>query len=155
VNQLDAVAADLRWRAVCAAADKSVSMANTPRREAALDRGGSIPDRGGSIHYGEVVADRCADSALGDVGEGAEDRPDRAHAAVSHTTIPYVVAVSGVLIASAMVDESDFGSQEAWPTPEMTDPSDAYRIVLGEAGLLKPTFSRPRGACSRRMKRTA
>ncbi len=28
--------------------------------------------------------------------------------------IAYVVAVLGVLIASAMVDESDFGAQEAW-----------------------------------------
>jgi len=28
--------------------------------------------------------------------------------------IAYVVAVIGVLIASAMVDESDFGAQEAW-----------------------------------------
>ncbi len=28
--------------------------------------------------------------------------------------IAYVVAVIGVLIASAMVDASDFGSQEAW-----------------------------------------
>ena len=28
--------------------------------------------------------------------------------------IAYVVAVLGVLIASAMVDKSDFGTQEAW-----------------------------------------
>ena len=28
--------------------------------------------------------------------------------------IAYVVAVLGVLVASAMVDESDFGAQEAW-----------------------------------------
>jgi hypothetical protein len=28
--------------------------------------------------------------------------------------IAYVVAVIGVLIASAMVDKSDFGAQEAW-----------------------------------------
>ena len=28
--------------------------------------------------------------------------------------IAYVVAVLGVLLASAMVDESDFGAQEAW-----------------------------------------
>ncbi len=28
--------------------------------------------------------------------------------------IAFVVAVLGVLIASAVVDESDFGSQEAW-----------------------------------------
>jgi len=28
--------------------------------------------------------------------------------------IAYVVAVLGVLIASAMVDKSDFGAQEAW-----------------------------------------
>jgi hypothetical protein len=28
--------------------------------------------------------------------------------------IAYIVAVVGVLIASALVDESDFGSQEAW-----------------------------------------
>ena len=28
--------------------------------------------------------------------------------------VAYIVAVVGVLIASAVVDESDFGSQEAW-----------------------------------------
>ena len=28
--------------------------------------------------------------------------------------LAYVVAVIGVLVASAMVDESDFGAQEAW-----------------------------------------
>jgi len=28
--------------------------------------------------------------------------------------LAYVVAVVGVLIASAVVDESDFGAQEAW-----------------------------------------
>lgn len=35
----------------------------------------------------------------------------------SHKTtelIAYVIAVIGVLVASAMVDKSDFGAQEAW-----------------------------------------
>jgi hypothetical protein len=51
-----------------------------------------------------------------DVGVRTDRRVSSETKASFKTTelIAYVVAVLGVLIASAMVDASDFGAQEAW-----------------------------------------
>jgi hypothetical protein len=55
-----------------------------------------------------------------DAGRTTDPRPDRrvsTETKVSFKTteiIAYVATVIGVLIASAVVDKSDFGAQEAW-----------------------------------------
>ena len=55
-----------------------------------------------------------------DTRHDADVRPERRVSTETKSSykttelIAYVVAVLGVLIASAMVDSSDFGAQEAW-----------------------------------------